>query len=75
MVEFSDDLIYDFFYLVNKVRLVTLQMSIILLKKLVYNGHPGQAVLKDSHLALLEVINARNLFPNDYENFSLRLNS
>lgn len=41
--------------LVNKVRLVTLQMSIILLKQLVYNGHPGQAVLKDVHLAFLEV--------------------
>jgi hypothetical protein len=43
------------FFLVNKVRLLTLQMSIILLKQLVYNGHPGHSVLKDVHLALLEV--------------------
>ena len=44
-----------FFSSVNQVRLMTLQMSIILLKQLVYNGHPGQTVLKDSHLAFLEV--------------------
>lgn len=49
--------------LVNKVRLVTLQMSIILLKQLVYNGHPGEPVLKDVHLAFLEV----SLQKLDYE--------
>ena len=44
------------YFLVNKVRLVTLQLSVILLKQLVYNGYPGQSVLKDIHLAMLEVI-------------------
>ncbi|XP_028395434.1 protein CLEC16A-like [Dendronephthya gigantea] len=56
---------------VNKVRLVTLQMGIILLKQLVYNGHPGETVLKDFHLALLEnvrescTLELRNYYKGD----------
>ena len=54
--------IYVLFFLVNKVRLVTLQLSVILLKQLVYNGYPGQSVLKDLHLAMLEVLYEQRIF-------------